>query len=137
MAEGTVHSVGQNDQIFEEVEIRLRSSLSAHKATGYEINFRCSKTPNAYAAIVRWDGGLGKFTYVTQMHGAEFGVTEGDVVKATIVGNVITAYINGVQVMQGRDSTFTTGNPGMGFFLNGTATQTDFGFTSFTASDQL
>ena len=47
-AEATVHSTNQNDAIYEEVELRLRSSLSANRNTGYEINFRCSKTANAY-----------------------------------------------------------------------------------------
>ena len=81
---------------------------------------------------------MGQFTYLTQQHGAQYGVAEGDVVKATIVGNVITAYINGAQVMQATDNTYVTGNPGIGFFLNGTGVaNTDYGFTSFTASDGL
>src|SRR6266853_3214951 len=63
MAEATAHTVNQSDAVYEEVELRLRSSLSRHKATGYEINFRCSKTSNAYAEIGRWDGPLGKCTY--------------------------------------------------------------------------
>jgi hypothetical protein len=134
-AEATVHSVNQTDNVYEEVEIRLRSALSANVATGYEINFRCSKTSQAYVQIVRWDGGLGKFTYVATQGGV--GVQNGDVVKATIVGNVITAYINGQQVLQGTDSTYITGNPGMGFFLGGATginTQ-DYGFSTFKATD--
>lgn len=137
MAEATVHTVNQNDNIYEEVELRLRSSLSAHKATGYEINFRCSKTANAYAQIVRWNGPLGNFTYVDSRSDSKYGVANGDVVKATIVGNVITAYINGAQVLQATDNTYTTGSPGMGFFLQGTTgVNRDYGFTSFTASDE-
>lgn len=135
-AEATVRSVHQNDNIYEEVELRLRSSLSAHRATGYEINFRCSKTKKAYSEIVRWNGPLGSFTYLSQRSGSQYGVADGDVVKATVVGNVITAYINGVQVAQAADNTYATGNPGMGFFLQGTAgVNRDYGFTSFTASD--
>ena len=45
-------------------------------------------------------------------------VKTGDVVKATIVGNVITAYLNGIAVGTATDSTYTTGNPGMGFNLD-------------------
>ncbi len=134
-AQATVHSVNQNDSIFEEVELRLRSSLSAHSATGYEINFRCSKTANAYAQIVRWNGPLGDFTYVATIQGPQYGVANGDVVKATIAGSTITVYINGAQVLQGTDSTFTSGSPGMGFFLSGGAgVNSDFGFTRFSAS---
>jgi hypothetical protein len=137
-AEATVHSVNQNDAIYEEVELRLRSSLAPNSNTGYEINFRCSKTANAYTQIVRWDGSLGKFTYLQQNEGAQYGVADGDVVKATIVGNVITAYVNGVQVAQATDNTFAHGSPGIGFYLQGTTgVNTDYGFTSFTASDKV
>jgi hypothetical protein len=136
MAQAAVHTVNQNDGIFEEVEIRLRSAVSAHSNTGYEILFRCSTTDNAYAQIVRWNGPLGDFTYVAAIGGSQYGVADGDVVKATIVGNVITAYINDVQVVQGTDDTFATGSPGMGFFLQGTTgVNGDYGFTSYLAAD--
>jgi tetratricopeptide (TPR) repeat protein len=136
-AQATVYSFNQNDKIYEEVELRLRSSLSPHSATGYEILFRCSKSQDAYAEIVRWNGPLGNFTYLDRHKGAQYGVATGDVVKATIAGNVITAYINGVQVAQATDSTYPTGHPGMGFFLQGTTgVNRDYGFTNFTASDQ-
>ncbi len=131
--QATVHTVNQNDNIFEEVEIRLRSSLSAHSCKGYEINFRCSKTSNGYTQIVRWNGPLGNFTLLDARGG---GVANGDVVKASIVGNVITVYINNVQVLQVTDSTYANGNPGMGFYVQGaTGVNGDYGFTNFTASD--
>ncbi|HVP46764.1 MAG TPA: hypothetical protein VMT32_09280 [Bryobacteraceae bacterium] len=134
--QATVHSVDPNDNISEEVELRLRSSLSAHSATGYEINFRCSKTEKAYSEIVRWNGPLGNFTYLSQHNGSQYGVANGDVVKATIVGDVITVYINGVQVNQAKDGTYTTGSPGIGFFLEcAPGVNCDYGFSSFTASD--
>jgi hypothetical protein len=50
--------VNQKEDGNEEVELRLRSSLSAHKATGYEIDFRCSKADKACSEIVRWNGPL-------------------------------------------------------------------------------
>lgn len=135
-AEATVHSVNQSGQVWEEVELRLRSSLSAHRCTGYEINFRCLKTPGAYTYIVRWEGALGKFTALSHRDGPQYGVKDGDVVKATIVGHVITAYINGVQVNQATDGAFAEGSPGMGFYLQeGSGVNRDYGFTSFTASD--
>ena len=138
MAQATVHTVNQTDSLFEEVELRLRSSISAHSNTGYEINFRCSKTNNAYSQIVRWNGPLGNFTYLWNNGGSQYGVKNGDVVKATIVGNVITTYINGVQIATVTDNTFKTGNPGMGFYLQGgSGVSRDYGFTNFTASDAL
>ena len=85
------------------MELRLRSSLSSHNATGYEVLFRCSKAADAYASIARWDGRLGRFTYLSQKKGPEFGVANGDIVKATAVGSVITGYINGVEVIRATD----------------------------------
>jgi hypothetical protein len=135
--QAAVHTVNQNDNIWEEVEIRLRSSITTHSNTGYEINFRCSKTSNAYSQIVRWNGPLGSFTYLNSAGGSQYGVKNGDVVKATIIRDVITVYINGVQVLQATDNTYTTGSPGMGFYLqDGAGKNGDYGFTSFTASDE-
>jgi hypothetical protein len=136
-AEATVYAVNQNDQINEEVELRLRSAFSAHQGTGYEILFRSSKSAKAYCEIVRWNGPLGSFTYLKQAQGPQCGVASGTVVKATMVGNVIRAYINGAQVLEATDNTYTSGNPGMGFYLErGSGVNGDFGFTSFTATDQ-
>jgi hypothetical protein len=50
---------------------------------------------------------------------------------------VITAYINGVQVLQTTDNTFMSGNPGIGFYVErATGVNDDFGFSSFTATDE-
>ena len=134
-AEATVHVTNQQvPPIYEEVELRLRSSISAHKLTGYEINFQASSVSNAYVQIVRWNGPLGSFTYVADRNGP--GLHNGDVVKATIQGSAITVYLNGTQILEGTDSTYTTGTPGMGFYLQGaTGLNADYGFTKFTASD--
>ncbi len=133
--QATVYTVNQNDSYYQEVELRLRSSLSAHISTGYEILFQCSKTAGAYMAIVRWNGLLDDFTELFGQRGAQYGVADGDVIRATIIGDVITAYINGVQVARVTDDTYATGNPGMGFYLwRGAGTNGDYGFTSFTAT---
>jgi hypothetical protein len=136
--EATVHTTNQNDEIYEEVELRLRSSLAPHRSTGYEINFRCSKTANAYAEIVRWNGRLGDFTYLKKGNGVGFGVADGDVIKATVVGPVITAFINGVQILQASDAAYRYGSPGLGFFLRGpvAAVNRDFGLKEFTADSR-
>ena len=134
----TVFSRNQEGgNVYEEVEIRLRSSLSPRRCTGYEILFRCLKNSDSYAQIVRWNGPLGSFTYLADEKGAKCGISNGDVVKATIIGNVITAYINNVRVAQATDDTYSSGSPGMGFFLQGaSAVNRDYGFSSFTASDE-
>ncbi|HZC44292.1 MAG TPA: hypothetical protein VE195_08960 [Acidobacteriaceae bacterium] len=117
---------------YPEVSLRLRSSLSPHKCTGYEISNSLRKGKSAYLIIVRWNGPLADFTYLAQLGGKKYAVATGDVVKATIIGNVITAYKNGVQLAQVKDDTFATGNPGMGFNegING-----DYGVSRFSATD--
>jgi hypothetical protein len=133
--EAQVYTKNQTDGFYEEVELRLRSTLSPHINAGYEINFRCLKTSHGYMQIVRWNGLLGDFAYLAEKSGAQYGVSDGDVVKATIVGQVITAYINGIEVARVTDSTFATGSPGVGFFLSHPAgTNTDYGFTRFAAT---
>lgn len=122
----------------QELEILLRFTSSAHKTTGYECFARCVDGPASYVEIVRWDGPLGKFTYLARKHGAGFGLKNGDTLKASIVGNAITVSINGVRKAQVTDDTFKTGNPGIGEFLacdggQGIGTNADFGFASFTA----
>ena len=131
-----VHTVNQNsNHVFEEVEIRLRTTISPHHNSGYEINFRCTHDGTQYIEIVRWNGRLGDFTYLQQVHGGP-GLYDGDVVRASIVGSVITAFINETQVAQVTDATFSQGNPGMGFYLDGKAgLNADYGFTFFSASD--
>jgi hypothetical protein len=115
-----------------EVELRLRSTLSAHRATGYEISERVANDGSGYLIIVRWNGPLADFTYLTRLDGKRYSVTTGDVVQASIVGHTITAYKNGVELAQVTDDTFKTGNPGFGFNEGHNG---DYGFSSFTASD--
>ena len=133
--QATVHTVDQRGgNVYEEVEIRLRSTIAPHRITGYEIMFRCNHDGTQYVNLARWNGPLGDFTNVGGVRGP--GLFDGDTVKATIVGNVITAYVNGNQVNQWIDDTFTTGSPGIGFYLAGASGHNaDFGFTSFMASN--
>ena len=138
-AQATVRSVNPNldGKVWEEVELRLRSSISPHQCTGYEIMFRCSKIPKAYCNIARWEGPLGKFTMLKQTEGSQYGVKDGDVVKASMIGTILTVYINGVQMIQISDDRFTSGNPGIGFYLAGASgVIADFGFSRFMATDR-
>ena len=137
--QATVYSVRPNldDKVWEEVELRLRSSITPHSCTGYEVMFRCSKIPQAYCNVARWEGPLGKFTFLKQTEGSKYGVKTGDVVKASMMGNTLTVFINGEQIFQLNDNKFTGGNPGIGFFLDGArGVNRDFGFSSFMATDQ-
>jgi hypothetical protein len=136
-AQATVHRTNKDDDnVYQEVELRLRSSLSRHNATGYEVMFRCSKSTKAYCSLARWDGILGAWMMLKENTGSQYGVADGDVVKASIAGDTITVYINGVQVTQAHDYLFTSGNPGMGFYLEKAKGINDqCGFSSFTATD--
>lgn len=134
-AQATVRIVASDATQFEEVELRLRSAIATSSSTGYEIN--CSvKSGNPYMQIVRWNGGLGDFTLLDSR---PVGCSNGDELKATIRGNAITAFKNGTAVFSATDSTYTNGAPGMGFYIqNGdSSTNSDFGFSSFSATDQF
>ncbi len=135
---GKVRIARPDPACHQEVEILLRFSSSAHRATGYECFARCVDNASSYVEIVRWDGPLGKFTYLARMHGTNYGLKDGDTLKASVVGNLIRVYINGVQKAQATDDTFKTGSPGIGEFLacdgrRGVGSNSDFGFVSFTA----
>jgi hypothetical protein len=116
---------------YPEVELRLRSTLSAHTCDGYEITF--SLAPNAYLIIVRWNGPLADYTYLANLNGSQYQAKAGDKVRATIAGHVITAYKNGVRMAEVTDSVYATGAPGMGFNEQENG---DYGYVSFSASDE-
>lgn len=135
-AQATVKIVGSDSGAYEEVELRLRSTISAHSCTGYEIC--CSKQAgSSYIQIVRWNGALGDFTYVNDQDTTHY-VKDGDVIKATIIGSTITVYLNGTQIITGTDNTFVSGSPGIGFYLQGgSGNPANYGFSSFMATDGI
>jgi hypothetical protein len=130
-AKGTVFSKHPTAEYFQEVELRLRSAISPHVCTGYEVFFRCLKTDEGYAEIVRWNGKVGDFTSLNKLIGPQYGVQDGDVIEATIHGNVLKGFINGVEVISATDDMFDTGSPGIGFNFFVGNTNVDHGFTSF------
>jgi hypothetical protein len=130
-AKSTVFARNPTDDYFQEVEIRLRSSIAPSWCDGYEVFWRCSQSEAAYAEIVRWNGKIGDFTSLARKMGSQFGVKHGDIVEATIVGNEIRSYINGVEVLSATDDRFPTGSPGVGFNFFVGDTNVDHGFSSF------
>jgi hypothetical protein len=127
-----------NAACIQELEILLRFTSVPHRTTGYECFARCLNSTSSYVQIVRWDGPLGKFTYLADKRGTNYGLNNGDIIRASIVGNVVTVYINGVEKARVTDDTFKAGNPGIGEFLacdsgQGIGSNSDFGFSSFTA----
>ena len=137
MAQATVGNTVnacKSDTCYPEVELRLRSTLSAHSCKGYEITFSLKPNGSAYLIIVRWNGPLGDFTYLFNQKGSQYQAKTGDILKATVVGVVISAYKNGVLMGQASDKTFSSGNPGMGF--NERIYYGDYGYSRFSASDK-
>jgi hypothetical protein len=128
-AKARVFSRNQTEAYFQEVELRLRSTITPHSSTGYEVFWRCLKTENAYAEIVRWNGKVGNWTSLARRTGPECGVRDGDLVEATIIGNVIRSYINGVEVLSATDDVFDSGSPGVGFNFGCADTYVDHGFS--------
>lgn len=144
--QATVHIVGSAPSgagVSAELECRVLTTIGASTITGYEILFSCV-VANPYVQIVRWNGALADFTLL-DAHSLASAVGEGDVIKATVdsSGN-IKAFVNGTQVLcvgaggcaTAADTTFTTGDPGIGAYLNGTTgVNASYGFSSVTLSD--
>jgi hypothetical protein len=118
-----------------EVEIHLRWSDGPNHARGYE----CLVSLLGSAQIFRWNGPLADYTLIaTSVNGVPGGrLHGGDTVSASVVGDRITLFVNDVELVQVRDSTWSDGNPGMGFFLranSGCDPRGVLGFTRYTAS---
>jgi len=127
----TAHIEKPTDEWFQEVQIRLRHTLKPNSISGYEIFFRCLKGELGYAEIVRWNGAVGDWTSLQRETGPDFGVEHGDVIEATIEGDVITGYINGVKKITTVDGTWKTGAPGIGFNFGVGDTFNDHGLSHF------
>jgi hypothetical protein len=80
---------------------------------------------------VRWNGKIGDWKSLKKLWGPQYGVEDGDLVEATIVGNVIKGFINGVEVISATDDVFDSGSPGIGFNFGVGDTNVDHGFTYF------
>jgi hypothetical protein len=111
-----------------EVELRLRSSDSTSSVRGYECLF------NWYGGvqIFRWNGPFDDVVEVNTSFAQSLGrpLVTGDVIKASIVGNVISLYINGALMARGTDSTFPSGQPGIAFFIRPGGSTRLLGLTS-------
>ena len=132
LAEATVRVVSEDfKSCCHEVELRLRMIVVPKKITGYEVT--CSVVAaHPYVQIVRWNGPLSSFTYVASNE--KDYCRNGDVLEGDVVGNTITVRLNHKVVVTGTDRTFTSGNPGIGFYQSGAPIDT-FGFSQFMAID--
>jgi hypothetical protein len=130
---GRIYSKNPTEEYFQEVQIRLRHTIRPNWCSGYEIFFRCLKNDASYAEIVRWNGPVGDWTSLQRHTGTEYGVQDGDQIEATIEGDMIKGFINGIEVISVTDGTFGTGAPGIGFNFGVGDTAADHGFTHFEA----
>jgi hypothetical protein len=148
-AQATVFNAGPGSS-WAEVELRLRSTLTANSSTGYEAY--CSVgTGNPYCKVARWNGPLGSFCNLNSTSSVPV-LTTGTVMKATVTGTnpvTITISLNGSPVLTATDNggtglggsdcpggahaPFTNGAPGIGFWDNG-ATLANFGLRNFSAT---
>jgi hypothetical protein len=147
----TNHSIGANHQVSgtvrlasgyvasssHELGLYLRMQISAHLARGYEILFP-SPGGGVFQVMV-WEGAMGAFHEITGKGGGGTlprALRDGDVVSAKIVGSTITVALNGTVFNTTVDSTYTSGNPGMGFFMRpGAGDISNFCLTSWTAQN--
>lgn len=152
--EAVVKSLNQQGSAgnYQEVELRLRTKISQNAITGYEINFRCTHDGSQYHQVGRWLGPIGTGgcglhcafeACPNSLHpgdaenGMEVadglpGISDGDVIKASIQGTRIRTYINGVVMQDFTDTMYATGQPGIGHWWRGAGAVDDFGFTRVT-----
>ena len=132
-AQGTVYkAAGYTTSGSHEVELLLRFQTTAHNARGYEILWGIS----GYVAIVRWNGPLGNYTPLYDPGVGSISVpADGDVLRAEIIGSTISVYKNGNLVKSVTDTTYASGQPGMGFWPVDGATPQNLGWKSFQAGN--
>jgi hypothetical protein len=125
----TVGKIPASSGGYEEFEIHLRTDPTT--GTGYEIAWGYN---HDYVLIATWNGGgaVGAAAYtILYEANTQHAIKPGDTLTASIIGDVITVYTDGVQVAQITDSKFSSGNPGFGFNQGGTG---EYGISSFSAT---
>lgn len=122
---------------FQEVELRLLTTIEAHRIVGYEVLF--SVTGNTYVEIRRWDGGFSSVSdFPIVVGGSGPQLQTGYRVKATVTAaGLFTAYVDSgggyTSIISGTDTTYRSGALGLGFYNNGAGSPSDFGVSSFSA----
>jgi hypothetical protein len=74
---------------------------------------------------------VGDWTSLQRHTGEQYGVQDGDVIEASIEGDTIKGFINGVEVITVEDSVLRAGAPGIGFNFGVGDTNVDHGLASF------
>ena len=116
-----------------EMELHLRSTITAHSIYTYE----CTVSSTG-PFIVRWNGSRGNITYLTEVDLGFVPLATGQVIRATVVGDVISIYQDGRLISRATDSSaqkLTSGAPGLGFFPRSRSTLSSRAFTDFSGAD--
>jgi len=117
-----------------EVELLLRFEITPNGARGYEVLWGIP----GYIAIVRWNGPVGNYTPLWDPGIGSIPVpVDGDILRAEIIGNDLSVYRNGslvhttdITLMGG--TTYTEGQPGIGFWPVDGAIPENMGWKDFT-----
>lgn len=132
-ARGVVHIGTTPTKCCHEVELRLRTTITPHLITGYEVI--CSIVPDhPYIQVVRWNGKLDDFEYLSKE--VWYTCKNGDVLTAKVIGDTFTVALNGKQVLTTTDDRFKSGSPGVGFYDDVDNDWANFGFSEFNAGSQ-
>jgi hypothetical protein len=124
--------------ITHEVELLLRFSDNATTARGYE----CLFSFDGNVTIVRWDGGLnpGQDMMNFQIIGqpdpsfAKAPFRTGDVIRASISGSNIRVFVNNRLAYTASDTTYPTGDPGIGFFTRPNGNSANYAMDSYSVT---
>ncbi len=135
----TVH-IGTRPGAFSELEILLRVNISGHSAQLYEFYSSMAASPDRYSHITRWNGAFNDFTDLESLGNVDSPTwNDGDVMRATCVGNILTMYRNGTPIMShdttGDTSRYTSGLVGLGHFAQTHASSSQWAFSSATFKD--
>lgn len=130
---------------YHEAELRLRTTLTAHSISGYEVLFAYNDPAiksDGYA-VVKWRGGLGAFDTIIDQDGHIVPpIADGDVFRVELRGTVMKVFQNGVQLdtdidltVAGSLTVIASGNPGVGYFPQTAGGASKFGWRSFKAGN--
>ena len=132
-AQATVHRVPgyENARDGHEIELLLRFEITANNARGYEVLW----ADHGPIVLVRWNGPGGNYTELASTDASYPPAVDGDVLRAEIGSdNRVRVYRNGILALTGpADSTFSTGQPGIGFWPTPGSTLSSYGWKDFRA----
>ena len=130
---------------FTEIELHVRMNFpTSSQCSTYEMNINWD---GGYCDFIRWDGPLGTdigdFVFIrpSGSFGLDGPVQNGDQFALQIVGSSLNGYVKRVgetlwtqiNTLSVTDSTYATGNPGIGFYTSDGAVGRDlFGWQSLT-----